>query len=449
MRRVLAVCLLAGVAAAAQQIPAPTNLPGDPFLVKKTWQISGGGNSLNTMVLDPVRPQLFLSFRFGVEVYDLESGTHSGQVAGVSGSYGIAVDDTGEFGFVSDGQSNQIDVFDQRTHRAVGIVPTAHDPTTVVYEPRSALIFVVCSEPTPGRPVGGESTRYESRRTIDAFDWVPQPPNRTVGTKPAANKESKSYLTVFDANSWTVLANIQLPGKVGFVQTAGNGHVYIGIPNRREVARLDALALGDKLRNGLPPNLISGMHTRKEEQLRAVQTAEPGGRPRFVWWRVPVQMLDWSGGRNSVENDHSQIKFFSLAPECGEPRTLAVDERHVRLFVACSNMTLAVLNADNGDPVASVLTGPGTNAIAYDLEDGLIYAANGEVNGGLTIIRQDVTDTYSVIQNLPTYHWARALTVSPTTGQAYLATDYSDLDPNQEGRLAQPNGSFHVQVIGH
>jgi hypothetical protein len=245
------------------------------------------------------------------------------------------------------------------------------------------------------------------------------------------------------------LANLQLPGKVGFGQTAGNGHVYIGIPSRREVVRLDAVALGETLRNGVPPGRLIGTHTPKEEQLQTAQNAEPGSRPRFEWWRDPVKMLDWSGGRISAESDDNQIRFFPLARECGEPRAMAVDERHLRLFVACSNMTLAVLNADNGDPIATVPTGPGTNAVAYDFGHSLIYAANGGGNGSLTVIRQWVTDSYAVIQNLPTYHWARALAVNPATGQAYLITDYSDLDPNQEGRWAQPNGSFYVQVIGH
>ena len=121
----------------------------------------------------------------------------------------------------------------------------------------------------------------------------------------------------------------------------------------------------------------------------------------------------------------------------------------MRLFVACSYiMTLAVLNADNGDPVASVPTGPGTNAVAYDFDRRLIYAANGGGNGSLTIIRQDVTDSYAVVQNLPTYHWARAIAVSRITGLAYLVTDYSDSDPNHR-RSVPGDASFYVQVIGH
>jgi DNA-binding beta-propeller fold protein YncE len=262
--------------------------------------------------------------------------------------------------------------------------------------------------------------------------------------------ESGWYITVIDANTWKSLADIQLPGKAGFARTGGNGHVYLSVQGRNdllgryEVARLQADALGEMLRSKDAETHATVGPTPKEEQLRNGPLLDPD----HGWQRYPAQMLDWSGGRNSADNDESQITFFPLARECGEPRTLAVDERHLRLFVACGNMTLAVLNADTGAPVASLPTGPGTNAVAYDFDHGLIYAANSGGNGSLTIIRQDVTDTYSVIQNLPTYQRARALAVNQTTGQAYLVTDYTDSGPDQR-RSVPASGSFYVQVIGH
>jgi hypothetical protein len=439
---------LACVPAAAQRIPAPTDLPGDPFLIKKTWQ-AGSGDSLNSVVLDPARSQLFLAYRHAIVVDDMDSGAAIGKVSGTYGSYGIALDDTGEFGYVSDGRYNQIDVFDRRTFQIVGIIPAAPNPAEVVFEPASGLIFVICSKPLSEQPSSSPELRASDRNRSgltreDLYSLPKSPFAHPDSGKPVKNTETRWYITVIDANTWKALADILVPGKVEFAQTGGNGRVYVSLPGRKEFARLQADALGEKLRRKDADTHAKVGPTPKEEQLRNGPSPNPGPG----WQRPPVQLMDWSGGRNSVNNNDSQITSFPLARECGEPRTLAVDERHLRLFVACDNMTLAVLNAENGDPVASVPTGPSTNAVAYDFGHNLIYAANGGGNGSLTIIRQSVTDSYAVIQNLPTYQKARALAVNPATGQAYLVTDYSDSDPNQR-RSVPANGSFNVQVIGH
>jgi DNA-binding beta-propeller fold protein YncE len=86
-------------------------------------------------------------------------------------------------------------------------------------------------------------------------------------------------------------------------------------------------------------------------------------------------------------------------------------------------MKLAVVNALTGEVVTSLPTGPGTDAVGFDPDRGLIYTANGGANGSLTVIRQDVTDSYAVIQNLPTRQRARTLAVNPASGEVYLVTD--------------------------
>jgi DNA-binding beta-propeller fold protein YncE len=109
---------------------------------------------------------------------------------------------------------------------------------------------------------------------------------------------------------------------------------------------------------------------------------------------------------------------------------------------------MAVLNADNGQWVTSLTTGPNTDALAYDFDRGLIYAANSGGDGSLTIIRQSVTDSYAVVQNLPTPHWARTLSLDPVTGLVYLAADYSDLEDAKRAEDSSGRG-FQLLVIGH
>jgi hypothetical protein len=108
-----------------------------------------------------------------------------------------------------------------------------------------------------------------------------------------------------------------------------------------------------------------------------------------------------------------------------------------------------------GEPVASLTTGPGTDAITYDQSRGLIFSANGGGYGSLTVIRQDATtDTYAVIQDLPTQERARTLAVDSSTGAVYLVTDFIGVDLAHQGGIGALkslpiNGSFQVLVIGH
>jgi DNA-binding beta-propeller fold protein YncE len=117
-------------------------------------------------------------------------------------------------------------------------------------------------------------------------------------------------------------------------------------------------------------------------------------------------------------------------------------------------MKMVVLNGDTGELVTTLPIGPGTEAIGYDPGRGLIYTANGGAQGTLTIIRQDITDTYSEIQNLATRQRARTLAVNPATGQVYLVTDLLGIKLDEPGSIgtlatAPASGSFQVLVIGN
>jgi hypothetical protein len=168
---------------------------------------------------------------------------------------------------------------------------------------------------------------------------------------------------------------------------------------------------------------------------------------------APV-VLDLSHESRPPQSAENPLRLFALGSDCPEARSLAVDGKHLRLFAACNNMKMAVLNGGTGEIVASLPIGPGTDAVGYDPGRGLIYTANGGANGSLTIIRQDVTDTYAEIQNLPTRQRARTLAVNTDSGQVYLVTDLVGVNLVQPGGIGtlktdSVNGSFQVLVIGN
>jgi DNA-binding beta-propeller fold protein YncE len=134
---------------------------------------------------------------------------------------------------------------------------------------------------------------------------------------------------------------------------------------------------------------------------------------------------------------------------------VAVDARHWRLFAACANQKLKVLATDTGASIAGLTIGPGVDGMAYDPGRDLIFTANGGGYGSVTIVRQHLTDSYAVIQNLPTMQQARTMAVDPSTGLVYLVTTLYGANlrnPPVNGigtlKLNPVDGSFQVLVIG-
>jgi DNA-binding beta-propeller fold protein YncE len=390
----------------AQQVPGATALPDHPYSIKKTWIIGGVGN-WDYLTMDPVALQLFIAHGPVVQVVDVETGAVIGQVAGLRQAHDIALDDTGEFGYVSDGPAGQVKVFDRRSLQVVASIPTGPSPRALVFDPQNRLLFAICTTAAAG-----------------AF---PQNKNQ----QPNRDSEIKTSVTVIDTQTRQPLGQILMPGQLGFAQTDGNGQVFIIIVNRNQIVHLDAGAIATLLRNPTAPS--SSVPPR--------QPATP-------------QILDWSRESRMPSSAQNRVNIFTLGPDCPQSSGLAVDHDHQRLFAACNNMKMVVLNASSGQFVASLPTGPGTDAIAYDPNHSLIYTANGGAQGSLTVIRQDVTDTYAVIQDLPTRQRARTLAVNPATGEVYLVTDLLGVNLARPGGIGslQPapvNGSFQVLVIGN
>ncbi|MGA2634474.1 MAG: hypothetical protein ABSF16_09580 [Terracidiphilus sp.] len=404
MKPLLAICLLACAVLPAQQTPAPTELPASPFVIKDTWFIGGAGN-WDYLTMDPQTSQLLIAHGPVVQVVDTETGTLAGQITGLRFAHSIALDDSGEFGFVSDGPANQVAVFDRRTFKIIARVPAGPNPRALVFEPQTRLLFAVSS------------------------DLLPQ----SSSTSRPAN-QPKSSVTVIDSQARAAIATILLPGKLGFAATNGAGQLYIVLLDLNEIVWIDVAAIEPRLR-GAPPT---------SESPSATPARAPGSRVT----------IDWSSLPRTAQSTGNHIRFFSLGSDCPDPRSITVDSNHMRLFAACNNLTMKVLNASTGEFITSLPIGYGVEAIGYDPDRGLIYTANGAAMGSLTVIRQDVTDTYAVIQTLPTRERASTLAVNPATGDVYLVTDYhgAPLDkPGTIGTLHTPQApdSFQVLVISH
>lgn len=430
MRLLLSFWLMVSGVAFGQQTPVPppsTGLPSHPFFILKTWVIGGVGN-WDYMTMDPVTNELFIAHGPAVQVVDVASGTVAGTVRGLREAHAIILDQDGTYGYISDGPANMVRVFDRRTFEVVANIPTGPAPRSMALDPASGLLFVVGSHPNVE---SGQETPQQ-RATVHSGTTQRNSSTRSPSGAP------ESTLTVIDVEKRVPLAQIVLPGNLGFAQADGDGRVYITVSDRNQILRVSAQAVGNYVHQIIDTN------TKAKQAKASLSPAK-------------ALLLDWTPGAKSAPPADAYPTAFFLGSNCDHPRALAFDPAHNRLFAACSNYRMVVLNAATGQGVAALPIGPGADAIGYDANRGLIYTANGAGDGSLTIIRQDVTDTYSVIQTLPTRQQARTLAVNPSNGDVYLTTVFYGAElstPFTNGapapmKVAPVDASFQVIVVGN
>ena len=112
------------------------------------------------------------------------------------------------------------------------------------------------------------------------------------------------------------------------------------------------------------------------------------------------------------------VQRYKLGDGTG-PSGLAFDAANRRLFSACDNKKLVVLNADTGQIVATLPIGSGVDGAAYDPEQRRVYTSNGA--GSMTVIQQDSADSYRVLEDAPTHFGGHSVTIDPATHRIYVA----------------------------
>jgi hypothetical protein len=439
MRRVLLSLLLTS-AAAAQVAPIPMSdeIGGQPYAIRNKWVIGGNGN-WDYLTVDPAAHELFIAHQTEVQVVDLAGGQVSGRVTGFSEARAIVLDPDGQYGYVSDSGAQAIVIFDRRRLEAVASIYLPCAPRSIALAAQHQLLFAFCGAAAAPRPRLSHLRRVRSAGS--AADSSPD--GHLRASEPSIGK---SHILIIDLPSRSILVNIAVLGNFRIAQSDDEGQIFATVGPAVYNANPQSLA-GDYT----PPRIaridasVLEEDARQEITERAKAGAEPTG---------PGQAkLNWDIGEYSL---NPALTFFRLAESCPNPQGLAIDSHDSRLFVACDNQKLLVVDSIRGSLLQTLTTGPGTDAIAYDENRGLIFAANGGGYGSLTVIRQHQTDSYAVIQNLPTMERARTLTLDPSTGQVYLVTDLHGANlrstpVNGIGklRLDPVADSFQVLVVGN
>ncbi|MEY2482935.1 MAG: hypothetical protein QOK24_1463 [Verrucomicrobiota bacterium] len=230
------------------------------------------------------------------------------------------------------------------------------------------------------------------------------------------------------------------PGVHAFMAVPGlnRGFSANGKENKSSVVDLTTLKTIEKVDTGKNPDAIAYEPTKGEvyifnhsgtsvtvieaKSAKVVSTIELGGTPEFAVadnaaGRVYCNLEDKSEVVAIDSTKHEVVSRWSLAPG-KEPTGIALDAAHHRLFAACNNKMMVMLNTETGKVVATVPIGSGTDGCAFDPGTQLAFASCGE--GVTTIAKEETPDKLTVVQTLKTEPRARTMEVDPRTHRIYL-----------------------------
>jgi YVTN family beta-propeller protein len=195
MTLIIRNCRLLGMVATIALATTLTALAQKPYSVEDRWKVGGEGG-WDYLVADSSVQRLYITHGGRVEVLDAATGKSIGAITGLKGTHGVALDDSGRYGYISDGGANAVVVFDRKSLQTVTSISAGTNPDGIVFEPET--------------------------KTVWAF-----------------NGRSKD-VTVIDTNTQKVIATVALPGKPEFPVADGKGFIFDNIEDKNAIVRLDA-----------------------------------------------------------------------------------------------------------------------------------------------------------------------------------------------------------------
>ncbi|MEO7530107.1 MAG: YncE family protein [Sediminibacterium sp.] len=286
------------------------NAQSTGYHVAKTFHVASPGG-WDYPASDPGSNQLYLSHGSQVNILDKMTGDSLGFLAGTTGVHGIAFANAFGKGYTSNGRTNNVTVFDLKTHATITQVPTGTNPDWILYDGFSKKIIT--------------------------------------------SNHSAGSLTVIDPATDKVVATIEVPGKLETVVSDNAGKLYVNVEDKSEIVAVDimknvvlahwALAPGEG-----PTGLCMDTKTKRLfvacDKLLVVMDATNGK----VVAQLPTgdgcdgdvfdpatKLIFTSNGEGTVtiikEISANEYKVMETIPTKRGARTIAIDEKTHRLYL--------------------------------------------------------------------------------------------------------------------
>ena len=295
----------------------------DYHLIKKVNV--GGNGGWDYLTYDESGHRVFLSRGNEVIVVDADSGATVGTIRDTPFVHGIALAPELGRGFTSNGQTNNVTIFDLKTLKSIGQVSTGRGPDAVVYDPKSKRVF-----------------------TMNGRD---------------------NTATVINAENGQAVGTIALPGRPEFAVADGRGTIFVNIANKHSVTAIDSIQLMVRANWNMPgcegpSGLSMDRQNRRlfagcDNKVMAIVDADSGN----LVTTVPI-----GAGVDATAFDPRTSLAFSSNGEDG---------------------TLTVVHEDSPDKfevVENVSTEAGARTMALDPESSTVYLVTATVSPKLILL---------------------------------------------------------------
>jgi len=299
MKRFLAITLIAAAAFAAE---------GYKVLTK--YKIGGTGG-WDYVAVDQTNRRIYASHGAAVEVLDADSGKVLGQIAQLHGVHGIAVAPDLNKGFITNGTSNSVTVFDLKTRDKVGEPATDKNPDAVCYEPKTQRIFTFN---------GGSNNS-----------------------------------SVINAKTNEIAGTVKLGGRPEFCVVDGAGKLYDNLEDTAEIVEIDAAKMEVTRRGSIAPcDSPSGLAIDLKNKklfsvcsnkmmtvtdiatLKVIATPAIGAGPDAAGFDPGTGLAfssNTDGTLTIVKLVNGKYEAVDNVPTVARARTMAVDEKLHRVYL--------------------------------------------------------------------------------------------------------------------
>jgi YVTN family beta-propeller protein len=301
------------------------------------WPVSGSGG-WDYLTADVNQSRLYVSRADHVDVFDSNSGTLIATITETAGVHGIAVASDIGRGYVSNGRSNSVTVFDLKTSTRIQDVSImGQNPDAILYE--------------------------QSTHQVYTFNGRSQD------------------VTVLDADTLAVKATIKVPGKPEFAQSDEAGHVYLNIETEPgQLVRINSKSLtvdatwpltGCNSPTGLAMDAAHSrvfsvcddkvMNVTNTQTGALVAHVEIGQGPDAVAYDAQTHRVYVSNGEGTlsvieqVDADHYRVRP-TIKTERGA-RTMALDPKLGKIYEITAQYTPGEATAANPHPRPQVVPG--------------------------------------------------------------------------------------------
>jgi DNA-binding beta-propeller fold protein YncE len=275
----------------------------------------GGSGRWDYITLDSAEHRLFIARQTRVMVVDPESGKLLGEIPGLDGAHGVALDYATGHGFATSGRDGSVTMFDLGSLRVLRRTPAGAGADAVLYDPASKRVFTFNG--------GAHSS------------------------------------SAVDPATGTLVGNIPLGGKPEFGVPDGRGRLYVNLEDKAQLVEIDPIAMRVLRRWPLAPCeeptglaidrvnhlLFSGCHNR-------LMVISDAARGRMIA-HVPIgagvdagafdpstQLAFASNGEGTItvvhEDSPTRFHVVATAPTRPGARTMALDQRTHRLYTVTS-----------------------------------------------------------------------------------------------------------------